>query len=79
MCLLKFLSVLLLAARQLARMFMGLFWNLHPFQIVHGDLFLPNPAIWAGHMGLPWATLALTTAAVYARSTTTLVLTGVRE
>lgn len=31
--------------------------------------FLPNPAIWAWHMALPWATLALTTAAVYARLT----------
>lgn len=30
---------------------------------------LPNPAIWAWHMALPWATLALTTAAVYARLT----------
>ncbi|MDB5586076.1 MAG: binding--dependent transport system inner rane component family protein [Devosia sp.] len=31
--------------------------------------FWPNPAIWAWHMALPWATLALTTAAVYARLT----------
>ncbi|WP_240233303.1 ABC transporter permease [Devosia lacusdianchii] len=31
--------------------------------------FLPNPAVWAWHMALPWATLALTTAAVYARLT----------
>lgn len=31
--------------------------------------FLPNPAIWAWHMTLPWLTVALTTAAVYARLT----------
>ena len=31
--------------------------------------FLPNPALWAWHLALPWATLALTTAAVYARLT----------
>ena len=31
--------------------------------------FWPNPAIWAWHMALPWATVALTTAAVYARLT----------
>ncbi|MBL8591291.1 MAG: ABC transporter permease [Devosia sp.] len=31
--------------------------------------FLPNPAIWAWHLILPWTTLALTTAAVYARLT----------
>ncbi|MET3900755.1 peptide/nickel transport system permease protein [Devosia sp. UYZn731] len=31
--------------------------------------FWPNPAVWAWHMALPWATLALTTAAVYARLT----------
>ncbi|MDR3472119.1 MAG: ABC transporter permease [Devosia sp.] len=31
--------------------------------------FLPNPAIWAWHLILPWSTLALTSAAVYARLT----------
>ena len=31
--------------------------------------FWPNPAIWAWHMALPWMTVALTTAAVYARLT----------
>ena len=31
--------------------------------------FLPNPADWAWHMTLPWTTLALTNAAVYARLT----------
>ncbi len=31
--------------------------------------FLPNPVLWAWHLALPWATLALTTAAVYARLT----------
>jgi len=31
--------------------------------------FLPNPADWAWHMILPWTTLALTNAAVYARLT----------
>ncbi len=31
--------------------------------------FWPNPAIWAWHMFLPWMTVALTTAAVYARLT----------
>ena len=31
--------------------------------------FLPNPANWAWHMILPWTTLALTNAAVYARLT----------
>ena len=31
--------------------------------------FLPNPAIWAWHLVLPWTTLALVTAAVYARLT----------
>jgi peptide/nickel transport system permease protein len=31
--------------------------------------FLPNPLTWAWHLALPWTTLALTTAAVYARLT----------
>ena len=31
--------------------------------------FLPNPLTWAWHLALPWATLAMTTAAVYARLT----------
>ena len=31
--------------------------------------FWPNPVIWAWHMFLPWMTVALTTAAVYARLT----------
>jgi peptide/nickel transport system permease protein len=31
--------------------------------------FLPSPLIWAWHLFLPWTTLALTTAAVYARLT----------
>tara|TARA_R110002020_G_scaffold28563_3_gene90881 strand:+ start:340 stop:1299 length:960 start_codon:yes stop_codon:yes gene_type:complete len=31
--------------------------------------FWPNPALWAWHMALPWMTVALTTAAVYARLT----------
>ncbi|MBI4922718.1 MAG: ABC transporter permease [Devosia nanyangense] len=31
--------------------------------------FLPNPLIWAWHMILPWSTVALTNAAVYARLT----------
>lgn len=31
--------------------------------------FLPNPWIWAWHLVLPWTTLALATAAVYARLT----------
>jgi len=31
--------------------------------------FLPNPAVWAWHLILPWSTLALTTSAVYARLT----------
>ena len=31
--------------------------------------FLPNPAIWAWHLILPWSTLALTSSAVYARLT----------
>jgi peptide/nickel transport system permease protein len=31
--------------------------------------FLPNPLIWAWHLVLPWTTLALATAAVYARLT----------
>ncbi len=30
---------------------------------------LPNPAVWAWHLVLPWTTLALVTAAVYARLT----------
>ena len=29
--------------------------------------FLPNPLTWAWHLALPWATLAMTTAAVYLR------------
>jgi peptide/nickel transport system permease protein len=31
--------------------------------------FLPSPALWAWHLVLPWTTLALVTAAVYARLT----------
>jgi peptide/nickel transport system permease protein len=31
--------------------------------------FLPSPLLWAWHLALPWTTLALTTAAVYARLT----------
>jgi peptide/nickel transport system permease protein len=31
--------------------------------------FLPNPLTWAWHLALPWTTLAMTTAAVYARLT----------
>ncbi|MFD1941725.1 ABC transporter permease [Paradevosia shaoguanensis] len=31
--------------------------------------FLPNPSLWAWHMLLPWFTLALTSAAIYARLT----------
>ncbi|MDT1060830.1 ABC transporter permease [Paracoccus sp. CPCC 101403] len=31
--------------------------------------FLTNPLVWAWHLALPWATLALVTAAIYARLT----------
>lgn len=31
--------------------------------------FLPNPGLWAWHLLLPWFTLALTSAAIYARLT----------